>query len=296
MTKDLEFNMALDFFAGCVGGAAGVVVGHPLDTVKVNLQTNNRYTSSMQCIRSILAKEGARGLYRGITSPLSGVAAVNAIVFGVYGNAQRRLGNPDALSTHVMAGAVAGFAQAFLTSPIELVKLRAQMSNDNIGAFQCLKRVHQTEGLRGLFRGLNITIVREIPGFAAYFFTYEYLTRTTDDPSRPTSTATMLMAGGFAGVASWAVVYPVDVIKSRLQFDGMSGTPRYKNSLDCLKQSVKSEGYRFLFRGLPLTLVRAFPVNAATFTVVQWTMRLLDDGIEIPIHVDIQRTKEISTL
>lgn len=48
------------------------------------------------------------GLYKGVTPPLAGVAVVNAIVFGVYGNTLRRLSNPDSLTSQYLAGATAG--------------------------------------------------------------------------------------------------------------------------------------------------------------------------------------------
>lgn len=266
----LTFNLFL--FLGC----AGVIVGHPLDTVKVCLQTqsvnNPKYNGTVDCLRQLIAKEGIRGVYRGMSSPLAGVAAINAIVFGVYGNAQRNLKEPDALSSYCIAGAAAGFSQSFFCSPMELAKSRVQVAGDSNGPLQCLKNIYLTEGYRGIFRGLGITLAREIPAFGSYFITYEYLTRSKDN--KPASTLTMLFAGGLAGVVSWAIVYPVDVLKSRIQIDGMTSPAKYLNTMDCLRKSIKSEGYSFLFKGITPTLLRAFPVNAACFVVVTWTMRI----------------------
>ncbi|RZC43036.1 Mito carr domain containing protein [Asbolus verrucosus] len=210
-----------------------------------------------------------------MSSPLVGVAGINAIVFGVYGNTQRNLNNPEALSSHFMAGVTAGLFQSFLCSPMELAKSRLQVSDGTKGPLDCLKQIYLQEGTKGIFRGLGSTIVREIPAFGSYFLTYEWLTRTED--GRPVSTLTMLAAGGIAGTISWVIVYPVDVIKSRMQIDGI-GSTKYKNSVDCLKKSISSEGYSFLYRGLSPTILRAFPVNAATFTMVTWTIRLLRDN------------------
>lgn len=117
-----------------------------------------------------------------------------------------------------------------------------------------------------------MTIAREVPAFGAYFWTYEYLTRRED--LSPISTSSMLMAGGTAGAVSWIVIYPIDVIKSRMQIDDS----KYKNSMDCLRKSVSKEGFGFLYRGLTPTILRAFPVNAATFAVVTWTIRLFSDN------------------
>lgn len=160
--------MALDFAAGCLGGCAGVVVGYPFDTIKVHLQTqdhrNPLYKGTLDCFRKIIAKESVRGLYRGMSSPMAGVAAVNAIVFGVYGNVQRNNSDPDSLYSHFLAGTAAGLAQSFICSPMELVKTRLQLQ-DNLpkgalkfsGPMQCTRSIWRNEGFRGVFRGLGIT-------------------------------------------------------------------------------------------------------------------------------------------
>jgi hypothetical protein len=139
--------------------------------------------------------------------------------------------------------------------------------------------VVKTEGLRGLFRGLGTTICREVPGFGIYFFAYELMTRSTGDnaePRPPVSTFHMLLAGGFSGTLSWVLTYPIDVVKSRLQIDGMDGVYRYSGFMDCLKKSIQAEGYGVMTRGLTSTILRAFPTNAATFTVVTWVIRWVD--------------------
>lgn len=158
-----------------------------------------------------------------MSSPMVGVAAVNAIIFGVYGNIQRKLPDPDSLMSHFIAGTAAGLFQSFICSPMEMVKTRIQIQSGNQykSPMDCLSHIYKTEGFRGVFRGLNITLLREGPGFGSYFVAYEYLTRR--ESTEPISTFHMLMAGGTAGALSWLLAYPVDVIKSRIQVDGMSG-------------------------------------------------------------------------
>ncbi|KAJ8982882.1 hypothetical protein NQ317_004312, partial [Molorchus minor] len=267
--------MALDFFAGCVGGVAGVIVGHPLDTVKVHLQTqdlhNPKYRGTVHCLRSIISKEGIRGVYRGVTSPLLGVAGINAIVFGVYGNVQRKLSNPDSLASHALAGGTAGLFQSFICSPMELAKSRLQVGDPiSKGPLECLMRIYTNEGFRGVFRGGGLTIGREVPSFAIYFFTYEMLTKT--DSNMPVSTWGMLLAGGLAGVASWTVTYPIDMIKSRIQVDEVHRLPGLLE-----KKPYGAVAFPACLGGLTPTIIRAFPVNAVIFTVVAWTMRILTE-------------------
>lgn len=233
---------------------------------------NPKYKGNWHCFQTILAKDSVAGLYRGMSSPVAGVALVNAIIFGVYGETQRHIPDHASLSTHFVAGSIAGIAQSPICSPIELAKTRMQLQTSTAqlsGPLECLKQTYKREGYRGVFKGLGITLLREAPSFGVYFLTYEALTRTTDNS--PVSTPCMLLAGGLAGTASWVISYPLDVIKSRIQGSGN----RYTGAIDCLKQSVKLEGYSCLYRGLSSTIIRAFPTNAVTFAVVTWTFRLL---------------------
>ncbi|XP_069946856.1 mitochondrial basic amino acids transporter isoform X2 [Cherax quadricarinatus] len=233
-----------------------------------------------------------------MSSPMAGVALVNAIVFGVHGNMTKHLHDPDSLRSQLVCGAVAGFFQSFVSSPMELVKTRVQLQTEmsatsvktlsvaasssttinNCATYtsplDCLKKIYTTEGWRGLFRGQFITIARDVPGIASYFLIYEYLTRSWASSDNSISPLAVLAGGGFAGALSWVVSYPMDVVKSRLQADGVGGINKYKGIMHCTKASIAEEGLGVMFRGLNSSLLRAFPTNAATFAVVTWTLQL----------------------
>ena len=93
--------MALEFLAGCIGGCAGVVVGHPFDTIKVRLQTqdplNPKFKGTWDCLSKTVKNESFRGLYKGLTSPMAGVSVVNALVFGAHGNLVKLFDDPTAI-------------------------------------------------------------------------------------------------------------------------------------------------------------------------------------------------------
>lgn len=305
----------MDFFAGCLGGCAGVAVGYPLDTVKVKLQTdcakNPTYRGTWHCFQHILKQEGVRGMYKGMSSPMAGVAAVNGIVFGVHGNIIKRVSDPDALRTHFLSGAAAGLCQGFVTSPMELLKTRMQVQSDTckLGAqslstsaqssstvvasasysspLDCMRKIVTTEGARGLFRGQTITLMRDVPGFASYFVSYEYFVRTFAGSEAEASTAVILGAGGMAGIVSWVLTYPIDFVKSRLQADGVGGHNKYRGIVHCLQKSVAEDGWGCLTKGLNSAVIRAFPTNAATFAVVSWTVKLLSNSEHIEEKDDL---------
>ncbi|KAA0711588.1 Mitochondrial basic amino acids transporter [Triplophysa tibetana] len=265
-----------------VTGAAGVLVGHPFDTVKVRLQVQNvdkpLYRGTYHCFQTIVRQESMFGLYNGIGSPMMGLAFINAIVFGVHGNSMRMLGTDTPLN-HFLSGAAAGAIQCVICCPMELAKTRMQIQGTveksqsskklHRNSLDCLMHIYRREGIRGMNRGMVTTIVRETPGFGIYFLTYDTLTRSLGcEPDDSYVIPKLLIAGGLSGITSWISTYPVDVVKSRLQADGAEGTNKYSGIVDCVRQSWRREGWRFLTRGLTSTLLRAFPVNATTFASV----------------------------
>lgn len=283
-----------EFVAGTMGGWAQVFVGHPFDTIKVRMQTQPSppvYKGSMDCLRATLKGEGTLGLYKGVTSPLAGIGFCNAVVFAANGFFLRLLqGNstePLTLSQKAVAGGMAGGVMSFLNCPVELLKVKLQTQYGDAkpghkpytGVFNCGVRTFQERGIGGLYRGLGITILRDIPSFWAYFGLYEglkaafvYRRLGVADGSKSNGLEQFL-AGGFAGISAWLTAYPQDVVKSRVQMDYKYSNA--KTAAQALIAETRGGNWRSLFRGFGPTILRAFPANAATFVAYEWTMKAL---------------------
>ena len=92
-----------------------------------------------------------------------------------------------------------------------------------------IARIYQAKGLRGFFKGYQGLFVRDVPGFAIYFGTYEFFKRcsgvsevdkTQHNYHGKSDLAVKLRlfcSGGFAGMMTWTVAYPADTLKTRLQ-------------------------------------------------------------------------------
>ncbi|XP_025046994.1 mitochondrial basic amino acids transporter isoform X2 [Alligator sinensis] len=250
-------------------------------TWRVRLQVQNverpLYRGTFHCFQSIIKQETAFGLYKGIGSPMMGLTFINALVFGVQGNTLRALGKDTPLN-QFLAGSAAGAIQCVICCPMELAKTRMQLqgtgeyklkSKNYKNSLDCLIKIYRKEGLKGINRGMVSTFIRETPSFGFYFLTYDSLTRYLGCEAEDSYIIPkLLLAGGMSGIVSWLSTYPVDVIKSRLQADGVGGVAQYKGILDCIRKSYHDEGWRVFTRGLTSTLLRAFPVNAATFATV----------------------------
>lgn len=84
----------------------------------------------------------------------------------------------------------------------------------------------------------------------------------------------VLLAGGCAGTCAWGLATPMDVIKARLQADGL-GKRRYSGVVNCITESARQEGARVFFKGLGLNCARAFPVNMVVFATYEMVLKLI---------------------
>ena len=71
-------------------------------------------------------------------------------------------------------------------------------------------------------------------------------------------------------------VYPIDVIKSHIQTQPLDRPPLYSSFMDCARKLYQAHGSHIFTRGLLATVLRAFPLNAATFAVYELTMEYLE--------------------
>ncbi|KAG8678000.1 hypothetical protein FRC09_020210, partial [Ceratobasidium sp. 395] len=114
-------NIGIDLAAGSVGGAAQVIVGQPLDTVKTRAQIAPRgmFKGPMDILTQTVKNEGFLALYKGMASPLIGIAGVNSLLFASYAISKRIVSPfPDlSLPQIAAAGAMAGAANSILASP-----------------------------------------------------------------------------------------------------------------------------------------------------------------------------------
>lgn len=278
-----------DLFGGTVGGIAQVLVGQPFDTVKVRLQLapDGMYNGAGDVIKKLMSHEGPRGFYKGTLTPLVGVGACVSVQFSVNEFMKRHFdsqapGQPLLLAQFFTCGAVAGFANGFLASPIEHIRIRLQTQTSGTGfagPIDCAKQVYAAGGLsKGIFKGLAPTLFREGVGMGIYFATYEALIArqaaagVARDEIPPWK---LCMFGGLSGYALWMAIYPVDVLKSKLQTDSLTKT-NYSGARAVAADVFKKAGIKGFYKGFVPTILRAAPANGATFAAFEVTMRLIN--------------------
>lgn len=284
----------IDITAGSLGGIAVVYVGQPLDTVKVKMQTfPTLYKNMVECFMRTFKSDGiVRGLYAGTVPALATNIAENSVLFFAYGFCQKFMvnvtgaSNIDSLS--VVSNATAGFLASFFSSlaicPTELIKCKLQAMHETnkqleaqgkkvtyIGPGQLTAKIIRLDGIRGLFKGLTPTIVREMPGYFFFFGAYEgtrELFRKPNQKKEDIGLLKTMVAGGTGGAVFWTMLFPADVVKSRIQVGSLND-----NMFVLIFRIIRQEGIGALYNGLTPTLVRAIPATATMFVTIEYSKK-----------------------
>ena len=282
--------MSADFWASYISGALGILIGNRLDVIKVQYQTGVSPTSASSTATPTQANNLARltQYFRGAAAPILGYGALNSILFMSF-NRSLKLMDPSIfdytklagvdLSKIWAAGAIGGLATWVVSAPSEFVKCRAQLLVQG-SSYGVLQDTLRRFGIRGLYTGGVITAVRDSVGYGWYFWSYELCKRLLlsrqHDPFVHMRAWETLVAGGIAGIITWVSIYPLDVVKTRVQTraaDGAEteallggrGKRRSSGAVEVTKEIWRESGLRGFYRGVGICSLRAFIVNA-----VQW--------------------------
>lgn len=186
---------------------------------------------------------------------------------------------------HFVAGGLGGMTSATLTSPLDVLKTRLQstfyqtelaarraakgipsphqMSLPRAALLhitetgQILAAIPKVEGWKALFKGLGPNLVGVVPARAINFWAYgngkKFISSTFFNGQE--SAPVHLLAAASAGLITGTATNPIWLVKTRLQLDKQNAGPggvgrQYRNAWDCVTKTIRTEGFRGLYRGL----------------------------------------------
>ena len=291
--SDGSITLSKNLVCGGIAGTTACIIGHPLDLIKIRLQTEPKlYSSAYSCFLLTVRNGGYRSFYRGMTAPLcsqffqSGLMFTGESIARSYFQPMEEYNGDDTSRTPLnvfLSGSFGGLLKCVVLVPTDLVKCKMQVDQSGrsakySGSLDCVAKVYSKEGIRGLYKGFGVTTLREVPAFGLYFFVYRYsldalnssFYQLNGTPSKESSDSSMpgvttFVAGGLAGCAAWICIYPFDVIKSHIQVcdNSSAASSRSKSIYQTAAQLYRQHGVRAFTRGIGVTIARAFPVNAS---------------------------------
>ncbi|RYR54173.1 hypothetical protein Ahy_A06g029427 [Arachis hypogaea] len=166
-------------------------------------------------------------------------------------------------SRYLIAGGVAGAASRTATAPLDRLKVVLQVQTTRARIMPAVKDIWKEGGFLGFFRGNGLNVLKVAPESAIRFYTYEMLKTAIvnargEEVKSDVGTMGRLLAGGIAGAVAQTAIYPMDLVKTRLQTHACEGgrIP----SLGTLSRDIwVQEGPRAFYRGLVPSLLGIIP-------------------------------------
>ncbi|KAF3055644.1 Mitochondrial thiamine pyrophosphate carrier 1 [Daldinia childiae] len=294
--------------AGATAGLISRFVVAPLDVVKIRLQLQSHslsdprthldlrgspiYKGTIGTFRHIVANEGITALWKGNVPAELMYVAYASIQFTTYRSTTQLLRTfygdvrrlPQSVESFV-SGAAAGAAATAATYPLDLLRTRfAAQGNDRV--YMSLRRaiadIARDEGAPGFFRGLAPALAQIVPFMGLFFAVYEGARLPlgqVDALPWGTGDAT---AGVIASVVAKTGVFPLDLVRKRIQVQGPTRSryvhkniPEYAGTVSTIRRILEREGVRGLYRGLPVSLLKAAPASAVTMWTYERTLNSL---------------------
>ncbi|KAF8408528.1 hypothetical protein HHK36_007684 [Tetracentron sinense] len=276
--------------AGGLAGATSRTATAPLDRLKVILQVQTTHAHIMPALKDIWREGGFLGFFRGNGLNVIKVAPESAIKFYAYemfknfiakgkGEGKGDIGTAERLVAGGMAGAVAQTA----IYPMDLVKTRLQTyafeggKVPNLGVLS--KDILVQEGPRAFYRGLIPSLLGIIPYAGIDLAAYETLKDMSKSyilhDSEP-GPLVQLGCGTISGGLGATCVYPLQVIRTRMQAQRSNTATAYKGMSDVFWRTLQREGFRGFYKGLFPNLLKVVPCASITYLVYEMMKKSLD--------------------
>ncbi|EEH18384.2 hypothetical protein PABG_00947 [Paracoccidioides brasiliensis Pb03] len=267
--------------------------GHPLEALK------RAGIPLVEATKDLWRAGGIRSLFAGNGLNVVKVMPESAIKFGAYEASKRLLanleghGDPKNLlpTSQFLAGGIGGMVSQCFVYPLDTLKFRMQCETVEGGLHgnrliaATAKKMWTTNGFHSFFRGLPLGLIGMFPYAAIDLMTFEYLkvtllTRKTrlyhcHEDDVPLSNFTTGAIGALSGALGASIVYPMNVLRTRLQAQGtVLHSPTYTGIVDVTRKTLRAEGIRGLFRGITPNLLKVAPSVSISYVVYENSKQL----------------------
>lgn len=264
--------------AGMFAGAVQTCISSPVEMLKIRLQLQQTlpgtqgYLGPWGMLRQIIAHEGIKGLTRGFGVTLARDCPSYGLYFATYHWAVQGFkyliqGAQTAAETAETA------AHALAAAPVAGTLALAE-------PMQQQQQQQLYDQSMDLVSWQSDSSSKQEPGYVVDLSQQLQEQRQGEQPQQQpgvhdmSETVVQFLAGGIAGALAWASIYPIDVVKSRIQATSALTSP-YSSAWGCAVDSWHQEGTAMFIRGLGPTMGRGFIVNAAIFASFEALMKAM---------------------
>ncbi|KAG7452261.1 mitochondrial carrier [Guyanagaster necrorhizus] len=299
-TNNGRLSTAEGFVCGGIAACIAVTISNPAEVAKTRLQLQGElaksgekkvYNSALDVFSKTWKNEGVRGMQRGLGPAYTYQILLNGSRLGFYEPFRHAINDfigreptEQIPFTSVIAGATSGAVGASLGNPLFLIKARMQAYSPALpvgaqhyykNSFDALSTIYRQEKLRGLVRGIDAAILRTSMGSSvqlpSYNFTKNQLVKHGILPDN--STWTFLASSTVSGMCVCMAMQPADTALTRMYNQPTKRNEAgkvvgilYRNPIDCLWKTFKTEGVRGWYKGTTAHFLRIAPHTIVTLT------------------------------
>lgn len=267
------------FWFGGSASCFATVFTHPLDLVKVRLQTqaaSGVKLNMVQMFGHIIKADGISGLYKGISAAQLRQATYSMTRFGVYESLKVRFATAESkpsFLTLVGMASISGFLGGFAGNPGDILNVRMQHDaalppsrrRNYRHALEGILRMSREEGIGSLWKGVWPNSSRAVLMTVGQLATYDGFKRVLlEYTPLVDNLSTHFTASFLAGFVATTICSPVDVIKTRVM-----STHDSKGLVHHVRDIVRAEGLRWMFKGWVPSFIRVGPHTVLTFLFLE---------------------------
>ncbi|KTF88611.1 hypothetical protein cypCar_00025342 [Cyprinus carpio] len=170
---------------------------------------------------------------------------------------------------HLVAGGGAGAVSRTCTAPLDRLKVLMQVHGshgNNMCIMSGLAQMIKEGGMRSLWRGNGVNVIKIAPESALKFMAYEQIKRLMGSSQETLGITERFLAGSLAGVIAQSAIYPMEVLKTRL---ALRKTGQYKGISDCAKHILKGEGASAFYKGYVPNMLGIIPYAGIDLAVYE---------------------------
>ncbi|KAJ7145631.1 mitochondrial carrier [Mycena epipterygia] len=282
-----------NFTAGAIAGISEILTFYPLDVVKTRMQleTGKSQHGLVGSFKTIVREEGFGRLYRGLVPPLLLEAPKRAVKFAAndfWGKTYLGFTGETKMTQQlsILTGCSAGATESFVVVPFELVKIKMQDKTSTFkGPMEAVRHIIKTNGLLGLYVGMESTFWRHIWWNGGYFGCIFQVRALLPKAETPQATLfNNFVSGSVGGFAGTLINTPFDVVKSRIQgaakVPGVA--PKYNWTYPALVTIFREEGPGALYKGFVPKVLRLAPGGGVLLLVVEFTLGVFRKALGPP--------------
>lgn len=277
-------NQGSSWYLGGMASMTAVCCTHPLDTIKVQLQTQQKVKFGFfGMTANIVRTNGFFALYNGLSAALLRQATYSTTRFAIYEVTKQAIaGESDKgipLWKMVIMAGVSGAVGGFVGTPADLVNVRMQndcklpteLRRNYKNCFDGLIRIVREEGAMRTFSGTTMAMSRGILVTIGQLAFYDYFKKVLIKSGYfKDNLTTHFSSSLLAGFVATVITMPFDVLKTRL----MNAKPgQYSGILACAKD-ILQVGPSGMFKGFIPAFVRLGPHTILTFVFLEQLKKL----------------------